>query len=356
MTLQFTRKSALLAGLAAAGITVLALRGEGASGPVASLPVPVQAFTVGSNSAQSTDNAASFAAIVHRDREAVLSFRLAGRLAASPARPGQQLAAGAVVAALEATPWQAAATRAAAEADRASRAAARTAALLPAGAVAEAQTKDAASAAEAARAALAAARYDLGSTRLTMPFAGVVLSRHAELGETVAAGQQVVSVADLRAPLVATVQVPAALATSLKRGSPAQLRLADSAQPILAQVLRIAGGVDLRSGTVAVDLTLFSAPLVPSGSPASASFPAVANHTAQTAQTLIPAEALLEAHGDRASVFVIDGSGHARRQPIRFLGFADRDAIVTGLANGVRIVTAGAGFLSQGQAVEVTQP
>ena len=242
MGIRIPRKPALVAGLAAAGLALFALRGAGAPPVAPSPPVPVQAVIVGgAASPESAGSATAYAAILHRDREAALSFRLGGRLAAVSARPGQMLPVGAVVARLEAVPYQAAASRLSADAARAQRTAERYAALAPEGAVAEAQARDAGDVATATHAGLAAARYDLGSTRLTMPFAGVVMTRHAEQGDTVAPGQRVVTVADNRSPWVATAQVPAIVAGRLVRGAAAQVRLAGRAELVAAQVLRIGG-------------------------------------------------------------------------------------------------------------------
>lgn len=372
MKFRLTGKQALFGGLAAMGLAALALGGSGQPVPAAMAPMPVQAVVVGGASLANADlanaglagaaqtgglgdHAPSYAAIIHRDREAVLSFRLGGRLTAVLAEPGQVWPAGAVIARLEATPYQAAVARQAADVARAQRAAGRSAALAPQGAVPEAQAQDAADLASAAKAGLVAARHDLASTRLTMPFAGMIMARHAEQGETVMPGQKLVSVADVEAPWVATVAVPAQVAAGVKRGSPAQVRLGASGGPVPARVLRVAGGVDPHGGTVAVDLALAAPQGLISGMAGSASFGAAAPLQAGAA-VAIPAEALLEAHGAQAYVYVIDTSQRARRRRLNFLGFADRDARVQGLAAGERVITSGAGFVSEGQLVAVTQP
>ncbi len=259
------------------------------------------------------------------------------------------------MAALDATPFDAAAARQSAEVARLGRTASRYEALVPEGAVAEAQAKDARDALAAARAGLTAARYDAASARLAMPFPGIVLSRQAEIGETVAPGQPVATVADLRAPLIATAQVPAALAARLRPGMPAQLAVAGQPGAIGAHVLRIAGASDARSGTVAVDLALAGAPALASGTVGSVRFALPPDDATSAPEgVLIPAEALLEGQGERAFVYVIDSAGKARRRRVRLLGFADQSARVSGLPGGARVITAGAGFVSEGEAVTVT--
>ncbi len=354
------RPIAIGAAVGAEFLLLLALGGCSAkeaakAAPRAQAPAtPVRVFVVGGiANGVATLPGASYAALIHREREATLSFRLGGRMISSPPREGQRLGAGAVVAAIDATQWRAALARAEADAARSARAAQRYGVLAPDGAVSQAQARDAADALSAARAAVTAARYDLSSTRLTMPFSGVVLSRRAELGETLAAGQAVASVADLSSPLLATVQVPVARLAGLQRGTGAQVLVPGRAQPIMARVLRIGAASDARSGTVSVDLALDRAGGLPSGTSASAVFAGGATSAAASDVT-VPAEALLEAGGARATLYVIDGKGRARRTQVGFLGFSDRMARVSGLAPGARVITAGAGFVGDGEAVVVT--
>ena len=110
----------------------------------------------------------------------------------------------------------------------------------------------------------------------------------------------------------------------------------------------------LRSGLVSVELRLDRAGPIASGSPASVSFAAASAVPAADARQRIPAEALIDAGVGSADVWVIDGSGRARRRTVRFYGFDDRDAIVGGLPAGTRVITTGAGFVAEGQAVQVT--
>lgn len=315
-------------------------------------PTPVNAFTVGG--ALDDHETASFAATVHRDREATLSFRLGGTVRAAPVRIGQHLPAGALVAAVDPAAFQAGADRQAAEVARLERAAGRYAGLVSEGAVADAQARDARDALTAARAGLAAARFDLRSARVIMPFAGVVLSRQVELGETVAPGQPVATVADLSAPLVATAQVSADFAARLRPGLTATVTTSGQA-PLAARVLRVAGGSDPRSGTVAVDLVLPPRSGLASGTAVSVriALPSPQTSTAP-ASVLIPAEALLAAQGAQATVYVIDGQSRARRRTVRFDGFVDRSARISGLPAGTRVITAGAGFVVDGDRVAVS--
>ena len=341
----FAVAAAATLGLGALGLALAQPHTESGVTP----PLAVRAVTVGgSNSANGTVQ--RFAATIHYDREANLSFRLPGRITSLPLHPGDRIPAGAAVAAIEPTAYAANAAMRAADAAHTARDADRLAGLVQDGASSPASADAARDAARSSAAGLAAARYDLASTRLTAPFAALVLARSAELGETVSPGQAIVRVADRNSPLLAIADVPAEVAAHLAQGARAQVWPAGANTPAAARVWRVAGGADARSGLVAVEVRL-DAPLgLASGSPAAVAFAVAA---APAVQQRIPAEALLDAGTDGASVWLIDGGGHARRRSVRFFGFDDRDALVGGLPAGARVITAGAGFVGEGQVVSV---
>ena len=360
MAIDWKRARWPLLALAVLVAGALWLRPASRPATASAAPQPVQAVTVGEIGAvagAAPGTGPAYAASLHRDREASLSFRIGGTITAMPARIGQHLPAGALVAALDATPYAAAATRAEAEAARTTRAASRYGALVGEGAVGAAQAGDAADAARAAGAQLKAARYDLAAARLVMPFAGVVLARRVEQGETGGATQVVAQVADLSSALIATAQVPSAVAARLRAGQRAEVSLATRAAPFSGHVLRVGGGADPRSDLVSIDVALADGGNLPSGAAAAVRFPDAAAPSATTPTALsIPAEALLEAQGTAAHVYVIDAGGIARRRAVRFLGFDDQLARVEGLHAGERVVTMGAGFVSDGSRLQVVAP
>lgn len=294
----------------------------------------------------------SFPAVLRRDRESRLAFRVGGTVVAVPVRPGDRLGAGAVVAQVDATPQSAAVARAEAEVERLQRAAVRYGRLAQAGAVGEAQARDSGSALAEARAALAAARHDLADTQVRMPFPGTVLQRHAEVGEVIGPGSPVATVIDGSAPLVVVADVSAERVARLRPGAQGRLRLTGRAEPVLAELRKVPGGADPATGTARVELVLKTQAGLISGQAGSVSFadraePAVAG------EGIIPVEALLWVRGAKAAVYVIDGQSRARGREVRFLGMDGGRVRIAGLAAGVRVITIGAGFAREGQRVEV---
>jgi membrane fusion protein, multidrug efflux system len=305
-------------------------------------PLPVEVVPVRGGVAQA---GATYGAIIAYDRETVLSPRVAGVVQAMPAQIGAHLRRGALVAALADAPYRAALARAEADAARLDRADRRNGTLLAAGAVAAADVQDNATASTAARAARAAAAYDLASTRVTMPFDGVVLTRSVDRGATLAPGQAVATVADLGSPLTARVQVPAALAATLRQGAAAVVLAPAGA--IAAHVLRVGAASDPHAGTVEVDLVLVGGAGVASGMAVSVRFPAGGDGGVH-----IPAEALVDSRDGRGHVYLLD-RGRARLTAIGVLAIDDDDVRVAGLPAGAQVITTGAGFVADGQAVAV---
>lgn len=338
--------AASLAAIVAMGGWALVTARASRAADDAAAPIAVRAVSVAADAIEA--GAPHYAATVRYDREAALSFRLGGRIAALTLRPGDRVGAGGLVAAIEPDAYAANAAAHAADAARTSRDADRLGGLVKDGAVSPAAAAAAHDVADSAAATWRAARYDLASTRLVAPFAAIVLARSAERGETVAPGQVVVRVADSGSALLAVADVPADVAATLRAGMPAQVWSAGAALP--GRVRHVAGAADAHSGLVPVEVALDGGHTLISGSPASVSFAAAAAHMAQR----LPAEALIDADGARAAVWLIDGNSRAKRIDVRFLGFDDRDALVDGLPPGARVITAGAGFVAAGQRVLVS--
>lgn len=320
------------------------------------IPVPL-AVEVATVTQGTNGEGFSYPARIAYDREVALSPRIGGLIRAMPITVSQRLRAGALVIALDATPYRAALARADADARRTARKAALDAALVGAGATAELDAKDAADVADAARASRAAAAHDLASARVIMPFAGVVLTKSADIGSTVAAGQSVATVADLSSPLIARVSVPLEAARDIRLGRQASVSV--GGQRLDGHVIRVGAAADTMSGTVEVVVKLAAAGSnfgLVSGAAGSVRFAGSGNERAGVDdEQHIPAEALVDADGSIAQVFLVDRSGNARLTAVRLLGPSDDGWRVSGLPASARVITAGAGFVADGQRVSVSK-
>jgi len=340
-------------------MATVALAGcQKASEPVTTpTPLAVEAVAVGTAGGEGADDAASAVpATISYDRESVLSFRVGGTLTQFNAHLGDRLARGALVAAIDATAYRAAATRAEAEAARLERTTRRNAELLAAGAIASADAQDEQSALTAARAAATNARYDLRASQIHMPFPGIVLAKSVELGATLAPGQPLVTVADARTPLIARAQVAPSIAHRLSRGMAAQVQAADRSTLLNGHIQRISAASDLRTGSVEVDVALDGRANVASGTTASVRFAGGGARGAglTTAQQIIPADALVDNVNGTGHVFIVDPRAKvARLVVVRVLGADGENVRVNGLPSDARVITAGAGFVVDGQSIAV---
>lgn len=339
------------ASLGALGFALLLGACSGAAGPQEKPLSVVEAVLPMAESGSASDGG-SFPVRVLYDREVAVSLRLGGTLSALPVHPGDRVPAGALLAAITPTLQAEAERRAAAEVDRLSRAERRNETLLPAGAVSEAQREDTQSALAAAHATLRAARYDRASTTARMPFAGLVLARMHEVGETVSPGEPIVRIADLNSPLLARAAVTPAIAMRLPIGTPVRLSLASHGE-VTGRLLRKANLADPVTGTLDLDFALPTGRGLLSGLTGSLIIPE-GNANAAGGRLTIPAEALLDADGKQGYVFVLDRkSSIVRRQAVTLHGFVGDRIAVEGLAATTRVITAGAGFVRDGQKVRV---
>ncbi len=320
--------------------------------PVA--PTPVEAVRVAApDAAGSVDGAGT----LERRREMALSFRIPGVLTALKVEAGDSVRAGQLIAAIDPAGVDARQQQTSADLERARRDVERDRALFEKGFVSRQRIDDRQSALKAAQAAYDAARFDRRWASLVSPASGVVLERRAQAGEVVAAGQVVARIADLSSPLVLRLPLASRDAARVRVGDAAQVTVQDLGnQTLPARVTRVGEAADTRTGAVMVEIELSSPPAaLRSGQVAHASLSVRAAPSQATAFARIPAEAVLEANGQRAFVLRFD-RGKARRTAVTFGGFNGDDALVSGLPDGAQVITAGAGFVADGEAVRVIDP
>jgi RND family efflux transporter MFP subunit len=343
----------VLAAVAAAGL--LAGCGGQAATSEPRQATAVQAVRV--SAARSTGELQASGRIARR-REMELSFRVPGVMTGLSVDAGDRIGAGQVLASLDPTGLAAAEQRALAELERARRDQGRDQALFDKGFVSQQRLDDRASAVKAAEAGYSAAAFDRRWTRLVSPVSGVVLERSRQSGEVVQPGQTVLRVADESSPLVVRAPAPDREAGRVRLGAAARVRTDAMGPELAGRVSRIGESADPRTGAVEIEVELPPAPELRSGQIASVWIDVGRPAAAQSpAMARLPAEAILEAQGRRATVLVVDPeSSTVRRRSVAFGGFDGDDALVAGLADGAQVVTLGAGFVTDGEKVRVVDP
>ena len=294
-----------------------------------------------------------------RRREMTLSFRIPGVITALRVDDGDTVRQGQQIADLDPAAVEAKLRQTAADLQRAKRDAARLAQLVERGAISRQQAEAQDTAASDAQAAYDAAAFDRRWARLVAPASGVVLARTAQVGEVVQPGQAVVTLADDDSPLVLRAPLSDRDIGRVKLGAVAHVTLdANPGQVLIGSVSRIGQRAGPQSGAIEVEVTLPASSGLRSGLIARASItPIGVQADTHSEYVRAPAETVLEADGARAFVFRYDAATHtAVRTPVRFGGFDGDNALLSGLAPGTRLITAGAGYVSDGETVSVIDP
>lgn len=287
--------------------------------------------------------------------QAKLAFKVAGYIDTLQVEEGQQVRAGQLLAALKRTEIDAGLEQARQNAAKAQRDLARAKALYADGVTTLEQFQDLGTAADIATAALRAAEFNSQHGEIRAPGDGVVLQKLAEVNELVQAGQPVVSVGRAGRGWVVRVGLADRDVVRMRPGDGARIEFdAWPGQVFNGEVGNIASAADPATGTFTVEIPVepgearfvqglvAKVQLVPRGAP---SVP------------VVPAQALIEANGEEAGVFVLDGGparGVVHRATIRIGRMSGGEVEVRGgLEPGARVVVDGAAFLENGETVRV---
>jgi RND family efflux transporter MFP subunit len=307
-----------------------------------------------------------FAGSVEPQYSADLAFRLLGRVVSRDVKVGDLVTKGTTIAALDPTALELAVQASKADLSNAQAQFANAAAseerqrqLLASANTSQATfdaAKQARQAAEAgverANAALAKSQEQLGYARLFSDFDGVVTATGAEVGQTVSAGQTVVTVARTD-PREAVVDIPDQLTGDLTAGTAFEITL--QSLPTIkteARLREVAPQSEGATRTRRVKLTLVNPPTAfRLGSTITATRVTKVSPTIE-----LPMSALLKKDGSD-KVWVVDPqSSSVSMREIKIVSKSSNSfTVAEGLEAGMRVVTAGVHSLSEGQKVKVPE-
>jgi membrane fusion protein, multidrug efflux system len=315
--------------------------------------------------APQTGSPLGFTGTIEPRFRASLGFLVLGRIVVRHVNVGDVVTKGALLAALDPVAFELAVRTAAADLSNAlaqltnaTATETRQQTLLEQKATTQANFEQAQQAREAAAAAVVGARANLqkaqeqlGYTQLRSDFDGVVVTVDAEVGQVVAAGQSVITVArpDVRE---AVVDVPEDIDGNLRPGT--RFDVASQIDPstqAVGQVREIAPQADPATRSRRVKITLDNPPAnLRLGTTVTATLT-----TPPTPRIVVPASALLERDG-KTMVWVVDpATSTVSTRDVRIARRSDRAVqIADGLTPGTRVVTAGVNSLAPGQSVKVS--
>lgn len=306
------------------------------SAPLVSVVVAAQADAAG---------AVRASGLVSYYREPALAFPAPGIVTSIAVDSGDTVRRGQVLAALRRTSVGSNADEAALARANAERDLARTQELFDRGFVSEARLEDARLAVERTR----------DSSVIVAPANGVILRRLAEPAQTVAAGAPVLVLGDVGSGLVVRAPVASAQAQRIRVGDAASVRVSELGDLVRAgRVQRVGAKGDDATGAFEVEVAMDNAEALRSGMVAEVTISAAGAAT-QASALMIPTLSLLDARADQGVVFVVDAEDIARRRAVRTAGVTQAGVLVVeGLSEGERVVSAGAAYVRDGEAVRLS--
>lgn len=290
--------------------------------------------------------------------EVQLGFKTGGVVRRIAVRPGDTIHTGDVLAQIELAEVDAGLAQARAAHDKAARDQKRGQKLFDDDVITREQLDDLGTAATVARAQFDAAQYNRGHAQIVAPGDGVVLRRLLEPGETVAPGQPVLVVSQSGSGHVLKLGLADRDIVRIAIGDHADVRFdAYPQRHFDASVIQVGHGADPRSGTFPVELEIAGSHdaatrHLPSGLVGTATITVRGDGSMRS---YLPLSALVEGNQRSMMIFTLQGSvAHQQHVAVAFVA-DDRAALEQPLPAGTRVVTDGAAYLADGDAVRVVE-
>ena len=282
---------------------------------------------------------------VRTKTRAVVEAKVSGRIASMPVVLGQKVAAGDLLADIDAKEIQARFEQAKAQRDQASQDLDRAVSLMKKQ-VSSRQEYDAAEARfKVSDAAVREAQTMLGYARVTSPFDGVVSRKLTDVGDLAAPGKPLLEIEELGI-LRFEADVPEALISGVAAGQKIPVTVPAVGKTFEATVVEVSPTADNSSRTFLIKLDLPQEVQLRAGQFGRASIP-----VGRVESIRVPAASVLQ-RGQMEMVFVVrDGAARIRLVKTG-KRFGEAVEILSGLAPGDQIVTTAPASLIDGQPVE----
>lgn len=203
-------------------------------------------------------------------------------------------------------------------------------------------------------AALRAAEFNRSYATIVAPHDGIVLRRLAEARELVAAGAPILVLGTHTRGFVVRASLSDREIVQVRTGDSVQLRLdALPGEIVPATITEVASAADT-TGLFTIEATLDEVEL-PLKSGLVAKLTIEPSAASASSKVYIPIAAVVEGQGHSASVFV-PNEGRAQRREVQVAFIeGERVALASGLNAGERIVTDGALYLEEGEAISIVE-
>lgn len=219
--------------------------------------------------------------------------------------------------------------------------------LFAGGSTSESNLTNARSARDAALAELNRAQASADRLELKVPFSGIVDSLSVELGEWVQTGAPVATILSLD-PILVKAEVSEVDLASVSVGSTAKVRLVNG-QEMNGTIRLVAREASAETRTYPVEIALPNPDLtLPSGMTAE-----VALFAAPVRAVVVPRSIITLSETGELGLRVVGADGLAQFATVTIIDDTPDGLVVTGVPEGVRIITAGQDLVRNGEPVEV---
>jgi membrane fusion protein, multidrug efflux system len=315
--------------------------------------VSTRAVSVASVKMATLDNTLHAVGLLSPKDEARLSFKAGGVIESIRVEEGQAVKAGQVLAALKQTEIGASVEQSRQATTKARRDLERAKALLADGVTTEEGVQDLTTAYDFAVAAQSGTEFNAAHSRVVASADGVVLRKLAQTDEVVQAGQTVLVLGGAKRGWVVRIGLADRDVVCTQIGDAARIEFdAWPGQSFAGRVTNIASAADSGTGTFTVELQVD-----PGGARFAQGLVAKVALSPQGTQSVkvIPVQALIEANDKEAGVFVLDPQHLVVHRVTIQIGrmSGGQIEVLDGLANDAQVVTDGASFLENGEAVRV---
>jgi multidrug efflux system membrane fusion protein len=215
------------------------------------------------------------------------------------------------------------------------------------GSTSESNLTNARSARDAAQAELNRAQAAADRLRLKAPFAGIVDSVSVELGEWVQTGTQVATILSLD-PILVKAEVSEVDLAAVAVGSTAKVRLVNGTE-MDGTVRLVAREASAQTRTFPVEIALPNPDLtLPSGMTAEVSL-----YAAPVRAVVVPRSIITLSEKGELGLRIVGKDNVAQFAAVHIIDDTPDGLVVTGVPEGVRIITAGQDLVRNGEVVEV---
>lgn len=285
--------------------------------------------------------------ITEADKRVELAARAEGVISSLALTKGGMVDAGAVVMELEGPETLAQEEIARIALDQKERDLAVAQKLFEGGSTSESNLTNARSARDAAQAELNRARAAADRLRLKAPFAGVVDSVSVELGEWVQTGTPVATILSLD-PILVKAEVSEVDLGAVSVGSTAKVRLVNGTE-MDGTVRLVAREASAQTRTFPVEIALPNPRMaLPSGMTAEVSL-----FAASVPAVVVPRSIITLSEDGALGLRVVGPDNVAQFAAVQIIDDTPEGLVVTGVPEGVRIITAGQDLVRNGDTVEV---